>query len=123
MSRADSWPRRWDVSLLAIALGFMGISNAFGMVPPYYAMQEWLALNLGISSEFVVLLLIFGVMNLLLPAAASITAACARSKSDRLQAARLSARDRGRLRARLRAARLRHLVRPLQLSLCWSVLS
>ncbi len=75
LSRADSWSRRWDVSLLAIALGFMGISNAFGMVPPYYALQEWLALNLGISSEFIVLLLIFAALNLLLPAAVSITAA------------------------------------------------
>ena len=75
LSRADSWPRRWDVSLLAIALGFMGISNAFGMVPPYYALQEWLALSLGVSSEFIVLLLIFGVMNLLLPVAVALGAA------------------------------------------------
>lgn len=75
LSRPDSWPRRWDVSLLAIALTFMGVSNAFGMAPPYYALQEWLALNLGISSEFVVLLLIFGTANLLLPLAASVAAA------------------------------------------------
>ena len=75
LSRADSWPRRWDISMLAIALGFMGISNAFGMAPPYYALQEWLAQNLGIASEFVVLLLIFGAINLLLPALASISAA------------------------------------------------
>lgn len=75
LSRADSWPRRWDISLLAIALGFMGISNAFGMAPPYYALQEWLAQNLGIANEFVVLLLIFGAINLLLPALASISAA------------------------------------------------
>ncbi len=46
LSHADSWSRRWDMSLLAIALGFMGISNAFGMAPPYYALQEWLALRL-----------------------------------------------------------------------------
>ena len=75
LSRADSWPRRWDISLLAISLGFMGISNAFGMAPPYYALQEWLALSLGIANEFVVLLLIFGAINLLLPALASIAAA------------------------------------------------
>ncbi len=75
LSRADSWSRRWDLSLLAIALGFMGISNAFGMVPPYYALQEWLALNFGIQSEFIVLLLIFGALNLLLPVIASIAAA------------------------------------------------
>lgn len=75
LNRAAGWSRRWDVSLLAIALGFMGISNAFGMVPPYYALQEWLALDLGLSSEFIALLLIFGLMNLLLPAAVAIGAA------------------------------------------------
>lgn len=75
LSRADSWPRRWDMSILVIALAFMGISNAFGMVPPYYALQEWLALNLGITSEFVVLLLIFGLVNLVLPIAAAVAAA------------------------------------------------
>ena len=75
LSRAGSWAGRWDMSLLAIALGFMGISNAFGMAPPYYALQEWLALSLGITSEFVVLLLIFVAMNLLLPLVTSVAAA------------------------------------------------
>ena len=75
LSRPDSWPRRWDVSLLAIALAFMGLSNAFGMAPPYYALQEWQALNLNITSEFVALLLIFGALNLLLPLGASVAAA------------------------------------------------
>ena len=75
LNRAGSWPQRWDLSLLVIALSFMGLSNAFGMVPPYYALQEWLALGLGISSEFVALLLIFAVMNLLLPLLASVAAA------------------------------------------------
>jgi len=67
LGRADSWSRRWDLSLLVIALAFMGLSNAFGMVPPYYALQEGLALRLGITSEFVALLLIFALGNLLLP--------------------------------------------------------
>lgn len=71
LSRVDSWPRRWDMSLLAVALAFMGISNAFGMVPPYYDLQAWLAINLGISSELLVLLVIFGLSNLLLPVAAA----------------------------------------------------
>ena len=75
LSRADSWPRRWDMSILVVALAFMGISNAFGMVPPYYALQEWLALNLGLTSEFLVLLLIFGLVNLVLPIAVAIAAA------------------------------------------------
>ena len=75
LSQADSWPRRWDLSFLVIVLAFMGISNAFGMVPPYYALQEALALNLGITSEFLALLLIFGLGSLVLPMAASMTAA------------------------------------------------
>lgn len=75
LGQADSWPRRWDMSLLVIALAFMGLSNAFGMVPPYYALQEWLALNLGVRSEFVALLLIFAAANLLLPLAAAVAAA------------------------------------------------
>ena len=75
LSRADSWPRRWDMSLLVIALAFMGISNAFGMVPPYYELQEGLALNLGVTSEFVALLLIFALGNLLLPVVAVVAAA------------------------------------------------
>ncbi|MCY4145353.1 MAG: FesM [Chloroflexi bacterium] len=77
LDQPDSLPRRWDMSLLLIALAFMGLSNAFGMVPPYYALQEWLALNLGIASEFVILLLIFGVFNLALPALAAVGAAYA----------------------------------------------
>ena len=75
LSRADSWPRRWDMSLLVIVLAFMGLSNAFGMVPPYYALQEALALNLGITSEWLALLLVFGLGNLLLPLAAAFAAA------------------------------------------------
>ena len=77
LRQPDSLPRRWDMSLLLIALAFMGVSNAFGMVPPYYALQEWLALTLGISSEFVVLLLIFGAFNLLLPGLSAVVAASA----------------------------------------------
>ena len=75
LSRADSWSRRWDMSLLVIALAFMGLSNAFGMVPPYYALQEALALNLGVESEFLALLLIFAAGNLLLPLVAAVGAA------------------------------------------------
>ena len=75
LGRVDSLPRRWDMSLLLIALAFMGVSNAFGMAPPYYELQEWLALEAGISSEFVVLLLIFGMGNLLLPVGCAAAAA------------------------------------------------
>ncbi len=75
LSRPDSWPRRWDVSLLVIALAFMGLANAFGMVPPYFDLQRWLALNLRITNEFSVLLLTFAFINLLLPTVTSVSAA------------------------------------------------
>ena len=77
LNRGENWSRRWDLSLLVIALAFMGLSNAFGMVAPYYDLQEWLALNLSISSERLVLLLVFGFGNLLLPLAAAASAAVA----------------------------------------------
>jgi hypothetical protein len=45
----------------------IGLSNAFGMVPPVYAVQVWLAETLGIGSDAIRLLLIFVFGNLLLP--------------------------------------------------------
>ena len=75
LSQDGSWPRRRGLSFLVIALAFMGILNGFGMVPPYYALQEWLALELGITREWLALLLIFGMGSLALPMAAAMAAA------------------------------------------------
>lgn len=72
---ADSWLRRWDVSILVIALAFMSVSNAFGMVPPYYELEQELIRIFGFTSEFPVLLLIFGIMNILLPIGVAVGAA------------------------------------------------
>jgi len=58
---------RWDRALLLTSLGFFGLTNAFGMVPPVYALQNWLGDTLGLHSDAVRLLLIFGIGNLLLP--------------------------------------------------------
>ncbi|MCU0513122.1 MAG: FesM [Anaerolineae bacterium] len=63
----EAWPKRWDVSLLVICLAFMSVTNAFGMVPPVYALEQSLIDVFGFQSELPVLLLIFGVGNLLLP--------------------------------------------------------
>jgi len=63
-----AWPQRLDVSLLVILLAAMGLTNAFGMVPPVYALQQSLAEAFGLRSELPVLLLLFGVTGLLLPA-------------------------------------------------------
>lgn len=65
----DVWPKRWDFSLFIIILAFMGVMNAFGMVPPVYVLQEQLAQFLNIRSEFIILLLVFLVGNIVLPVA------------------------------------------------------
>lgn len=72
-----SWPRRWDVSFLILVFAFAALSNAFGMVPPFYELQIRLAAILRTSNEFLLLMIMFGLLNLALPAAAGIGAAWA----------------------------------------------
>jgi hypothetical protein len=57
------------VAFLVIVFAFAGVSNAFGMVPPFYDLQVWLASTLGIRQEAFLLLIIFVALNLLIPAA------------------------------------------------------
>lgn len=68
LSRQGAWPRRWDWGFLILIFAFAGLGNAFGMVPPVYALQEALADRLGTESEGLVLALIFGVLLVVLPA-------------------------------------------------------
>jgi polyferredoxin len=88
----ETWPRRWDLAFLALVLAFTAVSNAFGMVPPVYALEKTLAGWLNTRSEGLVLLLIFGTFNLLLPAALGLGAAwlsrqiSGRAKTDSLRA-------------------------------------
>jgi polyferredoxin len=63
----DAWPQRWDVSFLVILLTAMGLTNAFGMVPPVYELQQQLAETFGITNELLNLFIIFGLMSVLLP--------------------------------------------------------
>lgn len=46
------------------------------MVPPFYELEQLLAARLSITNEGVLLLIIFGVLNLLLPATVCLGAAC-----------------------------------------------
>lgn len=79
----DAWPRRWDISLLVIGMAFMGVVNAFGMVPPVYDLMQDMASALGLVAagladaliEFVVLFIIFALGSALLPVALSLLAA------------------------------------------------
>jgi polyferredoxin len=70
-----AWPQRWDLAFLVMMLTFTGLSNALGMVPPVYGLEAWLAGLLHTRSEAVVLLVIFGTTNLLLPAGLGLGAA------------------------------------------------
>lgn len=65
--RPGAWPQRWDVSMLVILLTAMGLTNAFGMVPPVYELQQAIASAFHIESELLVLLIVFGLTSILLP--------------------------------------------------------
>jgi polyferredoxin len=62
-----AWSKRWDISLLFVILAFMGLTNAFGMVPPVYDLQATMVEQWGIQSDFLVLFIIFFVGNIVLP--------------------------------------------------------
>ena len=72
--RADSWPKRWDLSFLVITLAFMGLMNAFGMVAPVYTLEAQIEAALGAHAEFPALLLIFALIGLALPISLSLLA-------------------------------------------------
>jgi len=87
LTRAEAWPRRYDVAFLVIGLTFMGLTNVFGMIPPVYALMADIATALGLTAlgwtnaaiEAVALGLIFIVGALLLPIAlVTLTAQIAR---------------------------------------------
>jgi ferredoxin len=71
----SAWPKRVDMAFLLIALAFMGLVNAFGMVPPVYVLLVQLESLTRIRSEGVLLLLLFSVTMLLLPAGLGLAAA------------------------------------------------
>jgi polyferredoxin len=60
-------PARWDTAFLITSLTFFGFFNAFGMVPPVYALQRWMADAIGLRAELVQLILIFGLGAIALP--------------------------------------------------------
>lgn len=83
LTSSESLPKRWDVSLLLICLAFMGVTNAFGMVPPVYDLLQNLAQTLGLTQigwsdsaiEGVVLFILFSITSLILPITLTFVAA------------------------------------------------
>jgi hypothetical protein len=72
---AGAWPQRWDLGFLALLFAFAGLGNAFGMVPPVYALEAALSQWLPFLGEAAILLLIFGAVNLVLPAVLGVLSA------------------------------------------------
>ena len=75
LARRPAWrelvaklPARWDLIFLVTTMAFFGFFNAFGMVPPVYALQRWMAASLGIKSVAVQVGLIYTTGAVLLPA-------------------------------------------------------
>ncbi len=71
----SAWPKRWDLAFLVIALAFMGLANAFGMVPPVYALLSSISQATGITSQAVLLFGFFFVTTIFAPALFGIGAA------------------------------------------------
>ena len=59
--------KRKDLAALTVVFTFGALLNAFGMVSPVYAFENWLANLFGVKSEFPLLLFIFGLFLLCEP--------------------------------------------------------
>ena len=58
---------RFDMAFLIIVLSFGAFMQAFGMIPPVYALEAWLAGLLGLTTEAPVLAIIFFIGVVALP--------------------------------------------------------
>lgn len=78
----DTWPKRWDISLLVVVLAFFGLVNAFGMIGPVADVLRAIADALGLVAagwsneaiEALTLLILFVVGGLILPVGAVLLA-------------------------------------------------
>jgi hypothetical protein len=59
--------RRKDLAALAIVFAFGALLNAFAMVSPVYALEQWVARRLGVTNEAPVLAIVFGLFLVLEP--------------------------------------------------------
>jgi ferredoxin len=64
----SAWPKRWDLAFLIVALAFLGLVNAFGMIPPVYELLRNVARITGITSEPILLGGLFLLTGVAMPA-------------------------------------------------------
>jgi polyferredoxin len=79
--------RRKDLAALVIVFAFGALLNAFAMVSPVYALEQWLARVLGVTTEAPVLAILFGLFLVVEPLvlvglAAWVTRVLSRSKGS-----------------------------------------
>lgn len=79
----DAWRKSWDISFLVISLTFLGVLNAFGMIPPVYDLMQDIsrALNLpgmGFDDhaiDGIILLMLFVTFGIIVPMGLAVAAA------------------------------------------------
>lgn len=79
--------RRKDLAALGIVFAFGALLNAFAMVSPVYALEQWLARRMGVTTEAPVLAIVFGLFLvveplLLIGIAAWVTRVLSRNRSS-----------------------------------------
>ena len=94
LMQPDTWPKSWDVTFLVVSLTYVGLLNAFGMVPPVYGFMQDMADTLGLTTlglndsliEFIVLTIMFIIVGLILPAVSLVAGAWISRNMTRTQA-------------------------------------
>jgi hypothetical protein len=84
--------KRKDLAVLVVVFSFGALLNAFGMVSPVYALEQWLANLLGVNNEAPVLAVVFALVLvveplLLIAFAAGLTRVWARSNRSLISTA------------------------------------
>lgn len=74
-SRPRALPQRWDITALIWVFAAAGLANAFGMVPPFFALQASWRNLLGADAAWPGLLLTFLLTTIVAPVALAITTA------------------------------------------------
>lgn len=59
--------RRNDLAALVVVFTFGALLNAFGMVSPVYALENWVAKVVGVNREFPILVFVFGLFLVVEP--------------------------------------------------------
>ncbi len=105
--------QRTDLAVLAVVFTFAALVSAFAMTSPAYAVEQLLATATGARSEWPILLFVFIVGLVIVPARAARRRGCRDARAPR--SPRIAAHDHGSLCLCARSNRLRRLAGALRL--------